>query len=181
MKAAQKESGDNLYLTILAVIAVLALGTFIHEAFLHGIIALINGWTLDSFTYNLMTGQTVATATAAQAARTSTFMFWLFFMFPGIIIYAVTFIIAIIKPERPITVAGIILLALNLASFNPQINGSDSYNAVQFLMTRGWAESRAYIFQFLLLGAAILILSLYLYVVIENNEKDARKRAESII
>lgn len=180
MRAA-KENNDYIYLTILATFIVLSLGTFVHDPILHSAVALYNGWQIGDYNTGLMVGQTSAIASAFQAAHTTTFNFWLFFMFPAMFIFVATLIAVIIKPDRLVIVSGRILLALNLASLNPSIPGSDAYNAIQFLTTRGWTEFSAYAAHFLLLGIMVIIWGLFEYIGTENNPEDARKRAANIV
>lgn len=177
---AVKENNDYIYIIILAIFGTLLIGTFFHDPILHGIIASINGWSIQEYNSGLMTGQTTAIASAAQVAGASTFMFWLFFVFPAIFLYLISFAAIIINPDRLIIVVGRILMALNLASMNPQIPGSDASNAIQFLSTRGWTEFSAYLVHFIILGAMIIVWGLFEYIGTENNPEDAHKRADRI-
>lgn len=174
------ENNDYIYITVLALFSTLTLGTFFHDPLLHGLIAWINGWQIGEYNSGLMTGQTTVIATAAQAAHASTFSFWLFFMFPAIAIYFMSFAAIIINPDRLIIVIGRILMALNLASLNPQIPGSDASNAITFLMTRGWTEFGAYAVHFIILGVMVILWGLFEYIGTENNPEDAKKRAANI-
>jgi len=181
MRKSIKENNDYIYLTIMTIFVVLFLGTFFHDPLLHSLIARINGWEISDYTSSLMTGQTTAIATVSQVTHASTFSFWLYYMFPALFIYIITLLVVIIKPERLIISGGFILLSTNLASLNPQIPGSDSFNAVQLLVTRGWSEAGAYALHFIMLGIAIVILGLYIYIGTENNPEDAKGRVKNII
>lgn len=176
-----KEGNDYKYLTIFIIFISLAFGTFLHDPILHSIVAIANGWELSEYQSGLMTGETTVIATASQASGASTFSFWLYFMFPSLFIYILTMIITILKQDRLLRVAGVVLLSLNLPSLNPEISGSDSYNAVQFLVTRGWTELSAGALHYSILLGALVVYGLYLYIIIEDSNKDSRTRTQNIM
>lgn len=180
--AKSKLETNNTYvlLTILLSFFTLAIGTRIHDPILHSIVAILNGWSITEWESGLMIGSTTAMISAATATNTSTTMFWLYFMFPPIFIYVVSFLINVFFPNRLIRVSGFILMALNLASVNPEIKGSDAYNAAVFLTTRGWSETTAFGIQYLIMFGFIVLYGLYLYISVEDNDKDARNRMKNL-
>lgn len=176
----KETSNDYIYLTILTVMTVFGIGTILHDPLLHSIIALLNGWHLNSYTISLGTGSTDAFATPLQLANTPTFNYWLFYMFPSLFIFILSFMIILFNPNRLIIVAGLIFMSLNFSSLLPGLPGSDAYNAIQFLISRGWSEPHAFALHYIILIVMFIIWSLYLYIVIENSPRDIRSRTQNI-
>jgi len=172
----RKESTDYLYLSILTGFIVIGLGTLIHDPYLHSFIAIINGWPVTDYTSGLATGSTDILA----SINASTPSLWIYFMFPSMSIYIISFTLLLYNPNRLIIIVGLLLLMLNFASLLPNIPGSDAYNAVQLLISRGWSEVSAYTLHYIITFIIILILLLFLYIGIENNPKDARSRSSNI-
>lgn len=170
-------SNDYIYLTILAVFVFLALGTFVHDPILHGIVAYAFHWQISDYQNGLMVGSTSAIA----SVKAPVFQYWLFFMLPALFIFVAVIAATIIRTDRLVFVAGIILMMLNLPSLNPEINGSDAYNAVQLLISRGWSTTGAYAAHYLLFFVIVSLFALYLYIAVENSSKDARKRLVNIV
>lgn len=155
--------------------------TYIHDPILHSIIGVgLNGWQFDTYSVSLGTGSTDALATPQQLASTPTFNYWLFYMFPSLFIFILSFMIITFNPNRLIIVGGLIFMSLNFSSLLPNLPGSDAYNAVQVLISRGWSEPSAYIFHYIILMIMFIIWGLYLYIGIENSPKDARSRVQNI-
>lgn len=177
MASRKKESNDYILYTVLSVFGFIALGTFYHDPILHGIIAYWNGWGIEGFETGLMTGST----TVLASIKASTSSVWLYFMFPSIAIFITVLIATWLKPDRIIMVAGIILMSMNLPSLKPDLQGSDAYNAVQYLITKGWSELGANALHYILFIAILIIWGLYLYITVENNPKDAKARMENIV
>ncbi len=173
------ESNDPIYWTIIIVMFGLSISTLIHDPILHGIAATINGWSIDSFDGGGIFGMTGSTSVIAPATA-PWLQLWFYFMFPSLAIFILTAIIAFIKPEKSIMVGGIIVMSLNLPSLNPTIVGSDAYNAVDMLVKHGFSEGLVIIAHYLLFFLILVLWGLYLYVVIENQPNDARKRVENI-
>lgn len=173
------DSNDPIYWTIIIVMFGLSISTLIHDPILHGIAAKINGWSIDSFNSGGIFGMTGSTSVIAPATAPWQ-QLWFYFMFPSLAIFVLTVIITFIKPEKSTMVGGIIVMSLNLPSLNPTITGSDAYNAVDMLVKHGFSEWYANIVHYLLFFLILVIWALYLYVVIENQPQDARKRVENI-
>lgn len=172
----KKESNDYIYYSIIIVFIGLSAGTFLHDPILHGLAATINGWSIDSYDSGWMTG-----STSVIAPKTAGWQpFWFYFMFPSLVIFILTLAITIIRPERFIRVGGIILISLNLPSMNPTIIGSDAYNAVNMLAKSGFSEGFAYMMHYLLFFLILVVWGIYLYIVIENDSKDSKKRVENL-
>lgn len=172
----KKESNDYIYWTVIIVFFGLALGTFLHDPVLHSVAATINGWSIDSYESGWMTGSTSVIAPANASWQS----LWFYFMFPSLAIFILTIVITLIRMEKSVMVGGIILMSLNLPSLNPTIPGSDAYNAVGMLVKSGFAEGYANMLHYLLFFLILVVWGLYLYIVIENNPKDSRKRVENI-
>ena len=175
----KKESNDPIYWTVIIVLFGLSLSTLIHDPILHGIAALINGWSIDSFDSGGVFGMTGSTSVIAPSTA-SWQSLWFYFMFPSLAIFILTAVIVFIKPEKSVMIFGIISMSLNLPSMNPTITGSDAFNAVGMLVTKGFSEGYANMAHYLLFFLILILWGLYLYVVIENNPKDSRKRVENI-
>lgn len=173
----QKESNDIWYLTILIVFSTLSIGTFFHDPLLHGIIAYWNGWEIETFETGLITGST----TVLASTKASTWSVWLYFMFPSIAIFITVIIATWLKPDRLLMVAGIILMSMNIPSLKPDLVGSDAYNAVQYLIFKGWSETGANVLHYILFIAILILWGLYLYISVENNSKDVKARMKNII
>lgn len=177
MAPRKKEGNDYIYFSVLAVFAVIGIGTFFHDPILHGIIAYWNGWQIESFETGLMTGST----TVLASLKASTWSIWLYFMFPSIAIFIIVIIATWFKPDRIIMVAGIILMSMNLPSLKPDLQGSDAYNAVQYLVAKGWSELGANVLHYILFILILIIWGLYLYITVEDSRKDAKARMNNIV
>ncbi len=169
-------SNDAIYLIIVITLLSLATFTYIHEG-LHALVAYAYGWEISDSSHGLMTGETSAIA----SSHASTLAYWSFFMLPALVMFLAVITITVLFPNRFVLVVGVIVSQLNLPSTNPQIPGSDAYNAAQFLMTRGWSETGAYTIHYILFFAILALYALFLYVVTENNQGDARRRMINII
>ncbi|CAG0948591.1 MAG: hypothetical protein OIN86_12935 [Candidatus Methanoperedens sp.] len=174
------ESNNFIYMVILITFIALTLGTFVHDPLLHGFIAKLNGWQIGDYETGLMTGSTDAIISFSEASKATTLSYWLFYMFPSIFIFFGVIILTLINPNRLILVAGIVMTFLNLSSLNPSIQGSDAFNSVQMLMTRGWTESSAYGLHYGIWGLFWILWVLYIYISIENNSKDTKNRIRNI-
>lgn len=170
------ESNDYIYWTIIIVFLGISAGTFIHDPILHGVIAVLNGWSIDDYQTGLMIGSTSVIAPANASWQS----YWIFFMFPALAIFIIVMVITLLRPERVLMVGGIIVMSMNLPSLNPAITGSDAYNAVDMLAKKGFGEGYANLVHYLLFFIILVAWGLYLYIVIENNSKDSRLRIENI-
>jgi len=175
----KKESNDMIYWAVIVVLLGMSVSTFFHDPILHGAAALINGWSIDSYDSGGIFGMTGSTSVIAPATA-GWFSLWFYFMFPSLTIFILTMIIAIIKPEKLIMIFGIITISLNLPSLNPTIPGSDAYNAVGMLIKSGFSDGYANLLHYLLFFLILVVWGLYLYIVIENNPNDSRRRIENI-
>ncbi len=173
----KERSNDYIFLTVITVYTMLAIGTFFHDPILHQIPAVLFGWELGGYQNGIMIGSTTAIANAGA----SPLSLWIFYMFPAIAVFFTVVIVTILRQDRLVFVGGIILISLNIASLNPEIKGSDACNAAQMLITNGWSELWAYLLHFVIFILFLLLWGLYLYVVIESNPKDAVARARNII
>lgn len=180
MKKPEKISNKYIYLTILTVFIVMGTATFLHDPILHTLVAWANGWQFSSYSASIGIGSTDALVSKAQIAQTPTFNYWLFFMFPSVFIFVFSFIVIVFHPDRLFMVAGNILIMLNFSSLLPTVQGSDAYKAIQFLITRGYPEPTAYFIHYVILIIMFIVYALYLYIVIENNPKDAGIRMRNI-
>ena len=177
----KKESSNQyIYLTILVTMIIFGAGSLLHDPILHSIIGYLNGWQFDSYSVSLGIGNTDVLVSPTQLANTSTFNYWLFYMFPPMTIFILSFILVFFNPNRLIIVAGIIFMSLNFSSLLPNLVGSDSYKATQVLISRGWSEQSAYAVHYIILIVMLLIWALYFYIGTENNPKDAKARAINI-
>lgn len=177
MAPRKKEGNDYIYFTILIIFVTIAIGTFWHDPILHGIVALLNGWEIETFETGLMTGST----TVLASTKASIWSVWLYFMFPPIAIFVAVIIATWFKPDRLIMVAGIILMSMNLPSLKPDLQGSDAYNAIQYLVIKGWSELGANALHYILFITVLILWGLYLYVTVENNSRDAKARMKNIV
>lgn len=178
-----KQQSDTKYYILIILLLTLSIGTALHDPLLHGLMAKINGWSVDSYSSNLFTGQT--SAMVPRSATTESI--WLFFMAPSIIIIISIFIVTYIAlisstfDDRFILLIGIILIGLNIPSLYPGITGSDSDSALKILIDRGTPEITAYLIHYTIFLVFFVLWSLYLFIAVENNAKDAKKRFKSII
>lgn len=168
---------------IIIMLLTLSIGTALHDPFLHGLMAYLNGWSIESYSTSLFTGHTSSMA----PKDASTFSIWLFFMFPSMFIITSTFIITYMAlmsstfEDRLVLTAGVVLVALNMPSLFPGVIGSDSDNAFRILIERGTPEIAAILIQYSIFIIFFLLWCYYIYVAIENNPKDAKKRLHSLI
>jgi len=175
-KRTKQESNDPIYFSIIVVLFGISISTFIHDPILHSLWAVLNGWSIDSYESGWMTGSTSILASSSASWQS----LWGYFMFPAISIFILTLIIVAMKPEKLIMIFGIITMSLNLPSLNPLITGSDAYNAVGVLTNGGFSEGFAYTMHYLLFFLILVIWGIYLYIVIEDNSKDSKKRVENL-
>lgn len=176
----RKDTNEYIYLSILIVFITFFIGTLLHDPLLHWILIKLNGWEFASYSAAIGMGSTDALVSSTQIAKTSTFGYWLFFMFPSIFIFLFSFAVILFKPDRLFIIGGNILILLNYASLLPGLNGSDANNAIKFLVTRGYSEASAYFIHYIILIVMILIYALYNYIGTENNPKDAKSRGLNI-
>lgn len=179
MKKLNKENDSYLILIILTVFLALAVGTRFHDPYLHGLIIYLNGWQIGDYTSGLTTGSTEAFYSATK--NISTLSVWIFYMFPAIFIYILVMFITFFKSDKIILISGIILTGLNLPSFDPSNKGSDSYEAVMFLLTRGLNEILVFALHWIIFILIIIIWALYLDIAVENDTRDARSRILNIL
>ncbi len=178
-----KRKSDTQYYIIVIMLLSLALGTALHDPFLHGMVAHINGWTVESYSSNLFTGQTSTIA----PVNAPTNQIWVFYMFPAMFIIIATFIVTYLAlmtssiDDKFIMVIGIVLVALNMPSLYPGITGSDSDSAMRILTERGMPEFSAVIIHYAIFLIFFVLWSMYLFIAVENNTKDAKKRLNSLI
>lgn len=176
----RKESNTTIYLTILIVFIAFFIGTLLHDPLLHWMLIKFNGWEFASYSASIGTGSTDALVSQIQITKTSTFDYWLYFMFPSLFIFMVSFAVALFRPDKLLLIMFDVLMLLNYASILPGINGSDANNAIKFLVTRGYNESTAYFMHYIILIVMIVIYALYRYVGTEDNPKDAMYRGFNI-
>lgn len=178
-----KQQSDTKYYILIILLLTLSIGTFLHDPLLHGLMARLNWWSVDSYSSNLFTGQT-STLVPKSASTES---IWLFFMMPSIVIIISIFIVTYIAlisstfDDRFILLIGVILIGLNITSLYPGVTGSDSDNALKVLIDRGIPEITAYLIHYAIFLVFFVLWSLYLFIAIENNPKDAKKRLHSLI
>lgn len=177
------KKSDTQYYVIVIMLLSLALGTALHDPFLHGIVAHINGWTVESYSSNLFTGQTSTMA----PVNAPTNQVWVFYMFPAMFIIVAIFIVTYLAlmtstmDDKFILVIGIVLVALNIPSLYPGITGSDSESAMRILIDRGMPDFSAVIIHYTIFLIFFVLWSMYLFIAVENNPKDAKKRLNSLI
>ncbi len=169
----RKENKSHFYLTIIIVLLAF-LGTRLHEG-IHWLYASLNGWNASS-TSGIITGFTDVT----MQNTPSSLSLWIFYMLPAFVIYIAIMLVTIYHPDRFMRVVGIVLIGLNLATFSPELLGSDSYNALQVLITAGISSLTANIFHWLIYLLAIAVYIIYIYIVIEDSNSDASKRVKTI-
>jgi len=170
----RKEQKSNFYFTIFLVLLAF-IGTRIHEL-IHWTYAYLSGWEASS-TSGLLSGFT----DVIMQTPPSPISLWFFYMAPAIIIYITIILITVYHPDRFARVMGIVIIALNLASYSPEIPSSDSYNALQVLLTSGVHSFTANLIHWIIYLSAIAIYIIYIYIVIEDNNKDAVKRIRTLI
>lgn len=168
---------------IIIVLLTLSIGTALHDPFLHGLMAYLNGWSVESYSSNLFTGHTSSIA----PKDASTLSIWLFFMFPSMFIIIATFVVTYMAlmsstfEDRLVLTAGVVLVALNMPSLFPGVAGSDSDNALRILVERGTPEITAILIQYSIFIIFFILWCYYIYVAIENNPKDAKRRMKGIL
>ena len=179
-KPTTKKADSNMLFWLFVALTFMALsfGTRLHDPVLHGAWAWASGWQVSDWEAGLTTGSTSA---ILGAKGVSTWRIWGFYMFPSIAIFVGAFIINIIKPNRFIRVIGLVVMALNLASFDPGNIGSDAQKATALLTERGWSEMQAYGLHYIIAITFITLYTLYLYIVIENSNRDASNRFRRLI
>lgn len=173
-----KKSSDMQYYILAIMLITLSAGTMLHDPLLHGIMAKLNGWSIDSYSSNLFTGQT--TSLVPKNATTSSI--WWFFMMPAVFIIIATFIVTYIAlvsssfDDRFVLVIGVILIGINITSLYPGVSGSDSDNALKTLIDKGTPEITAYLIHYAIFIVFFVLWSFYLFIAVENNSRDAKKR-----
>ncbi len=176
---------ENEYFSyyIIIILLVLSIGTALHDPFLHGLMAYLNGWSVESYSSSLFTGRT-SVITPRDA---STGSLWLFYMMPPMTLIALIFIVTYIAlmssifEDRLMLVIGTVLIGINITSLYPGVTGSDSDNALRVLIDRGTPEITAVLIQYFIFIMFFLLWCYYIYIAIENNPKDAKKRLHSLI
>ncbi len=178
-----KQQSDTKYYIIIIMLITLGAGTFLHDPILHGLMAYMNGWSVESYSSNLFTGQT----TSLAPSNATTNSIWLFYMFPSMAIIILTFIVTYIAlmsstmDDRFILIIGTILIGLNITSLYPAVEGSDSDNALKILIDRGTPEPIAVLFQYTIFIIFFILWCYYIYIAIENNSGDAKKRMKGVL
>lgn len=175
------KKSENILLIIMVTFLSLSIGTFLHDPLLHGFIALINGWDISSYQSYLTTGSTTAQLNTASALEATTGKLWLFFMFPSLFLFFGSWLINIFYPDKLTRIVGTLVMALNLGSLEPANIGSDADKATQVLINGGWTEAQASMTMWGIMVIAVLLLALFLAVVIEDSNKDAKGRMMGLI
>lgn len=176
----KQETNQVIYISILVTFITLFFGTLIHDPLLHWVIIKLNGWQFASYSASVGIGSTDALVSSSQVANTSTFNYWLFFMFPSVFIFIFSFLVVVFRPNRLFIISGHILILLNFSSLLPTVPGSDAYKAIQFLVSRGWSEPSAYAIHYMILAVMFIIYGLYFYIGTENNPEDVKLRVQNI-
>lgn len=167
-----ERGSDTAKLFILIMFIGLGLATYIHDPILHSIPAYLFGWSIESSQTHLTTGETTAVTNNASLMQV-----WVYFMFPSIVIIIFSMLITIFINNRLLYVFSSILIMMNFASFDPTLVGSDSNNAMEYLIQNGGLTTfAAYALHLAILLFMITVIALYWYVIFENNPKDATKR-----
>lgn len=175
-----KKKSENILLIIMVTFLTLSVGTFLHDPLLHGAIALINGWDISSYESYLTTGSTSVQLNSASALKADTAQLWVFYMFPSLFLFTAAWLVNIFYPDRLTRIIGVLVMALNLGSLEPANAGSDADRAAQVLVYGGWSEFTASAAHWIILFTAVLMLALFLFVVIEDSNKDAKARQKGL-
>ncbi len=166
----------NFWMSIILVFLALLVGTSAHDPILHSVIIWINGWQLGEFNSGILTGSTEALIGVSSMNEISTISLLIFYMFPAVFIFLLVYILTIKSTSRFVLITGTILLGLNIASFSPSISGSDANSSLELLILREVPPISAYIFMYGIFIFALIVWAAYIYVAIENNPKDAKRR-----
>ncbi len=169
----RKENKSHFYLTIIIVLLAF-LGTRLHEG-LHYVIGYVNGWNPTS-TSGLLSGFTEV----SMQTMPSAISLWTFYMLPPVVLYLLVMIVTIYHPDRFMRVIGIVIVGMNLPSFSLELSGSDSYNAMQVLITSSMNSLTANLIHWGIYLLAIAIYIIYIYIVIEDDNSDVLKRIKTI-
>ncbi len=171
----------NFWLSIILVFLALLVGTSFHDPILHSVIIWINGWELGAWQTGLLTGNTEALIAVASMDNIPTLSLFIFYMFPASFIFVLVYLLTIRSTSRFILIIGLILLGLNISSLSPSITGSDASEALKLLILRSWNPITAYLFMYSIFVVALLAWAIFIYIAIENNPSDARRRMNYII
>ncbi len=170
------KKSDNFLLSVVLVFLALVIGTQIHDPLLHSIIIWINNWQLGDWQSGILTGSTEALISISSMNDIPTMNLWIFYMFPAITIFTLIYLLTMRSTSRFVLIAGTVIMALNIASFSPSITGSDANSALNLLILRGWSNLSAYLLMYGMFLFALILYGIYIYIAIENNPSDARKR-----
>lgn len=178
-----RESKNNydFWMSIILVLLSVIIGTGFHDPVLHSVIIYINGWELGAWQAGLLTGSTEALISVSSMESIPTLNLFVFYMFPATFIFALVYLLTIKSTSRFVLIVCIILLGLNIASFSPSIIGSDANSVLELLILRGMPVVTAYTLTYGIFILALLLWAFYIYIAIENNPKDARRRLNYII
>ena len=169
---------------VFLIIGILSLLSFtaLHDPLLHGLMAVINGWTVVDFDKGIFTGFTVAEVTQEQYLNTPLINVWFYYMLPPLVLFFIPPIIYFINPERIIAMFSLVLMLLNFASLSPErlLIGSDSSQGLNLLLERGIDPLVAVSLHWGILLLAFITFFSVLWVAFENNKKDSEKRIEDI-
>lgn len=173
-----RESKNNydFWMSIILVLLSVIIGTGFHDPVLHSVIIYINGWELGAWQSGLLTGSTEALISVSSMESIPTLNLFVFYMFPATFIFLLVYLLTIKSTSRFALIAGVILLGLNIASFSPSISGSDANSALELLILRGMPTITAYTLMYGLFFIALVLWAFYVFISIENNPKDARRR-----
>lgn len=149
--------------------------TFLHDPILHAIPACIFGWNVTEWNAGILTGQTSVTSINAKMWEV-----WLFYMTPPLILCSLALGSAIYKPSRLIAIPALVLFMLNLASLDPEITNSDSYNGLKTLLEGGFSITNAYLIHYGIFILSIIAFAIFLYINLENRPSDSIKRRDNV-
>ncbi len=176
-----KNNNYNFWMSIILVLLTLAVGTGFHDPVLHSVVAYAFGWQIGEVHSGLLTGSTEALITASSMSDISTLSLFIFYMFPATFIFTLVYLLTIRSTSRFFLIIGTLLIALNIASFSPSIKGSDANSALNLLILREYSPTASYFFMYGIFIMALIFYSIYIYIAIENDKKDARRRLNYVL
>lgn len=169
---------ENVMFPILLAITFISFGilTFLHDPFLHSIPAWIFGWQVENWNTGVLTGQTTVSTINATM-----WQLWWYYMLPSVTLCSVALLSAILKPSRIVAIPSLVLFMLNLASLDPTIIHSDSYNGLRVLLEHNYSVLGAYAIHYAFFIGSLGAFALFLYINLENKPSDSIKRRNSVI
>ena len=175
----EKSKQISPVLFIIVTALALSVCTFFHDPLLHGLIAILNGWHIESFSTQMFTGQTTISIPATTPYTLS--QAWIFFMFPALTLITLAIVFALYFKNRIMYIFSTILIMLNFASIDPGIVGTDANRAMLVLEEFGVSHIKAYMIHMIILAMVIIVFALYQFIIYENNPSDSTKRMKRII